>query len=260
MTHWRGSILFSGLIALLVSFHSSATPAPDDVISAFRSAGLEAENPTPMGPKDFGLAPYVCRGTRFLIPSLGEDSGGRVLSCPSTGDRDAIAAYYVGLGKRSAALFSWVFVKGNVVVQINGDLDEALARKYESAIPSGLERIGDAPKRLLGADDVALTERLVGRWEGTTQNADGSRAVISFELTSNKTFSGSVKAKGKVVWVYSGAWDVVDGKLRWSYLSSTPPLAEVPKVDEDEITELSEELLVLLPRDADTPDAYVRQE
>jgi hypothetical protein len=39
------------------------------------------------------------------------------------------------MGKASAAFFSWVFVKGDVVVQINGDLSEDKARQYEAAIP-----------------------------------------------------------------------------------------------------------------------------
>jgi hypothetical protein len=31
-------------------------------------------------------------------------------------------------------LFSWVFVKDNIVVQINGDLPEEQAKKYEAAL------------------------------------------------------------------------------------------------------------------------------
>lgn len=114
---------------------AEADPTAQDVISAFKAAGLEAENPTPMGPRNYGFAPYVCKGVRFLIPSLGEDSGGRILACPNAADRDAIAGYYERLAKKSAAFFSWVFVKGNVVVQINGDLEEEKARKYERVIP-----------------------------------------------------------------------------------------------------------------------------
>lgn len=119
----------------MISAIGVADPTAQDVVSAFKKSGLEAENPTPMGPKNYGFAPYVCKGVRFLIPSLGEDSGGRIFVCPNAAERDAIAGYYEGLGKKSAALFSWVFVKGNVVVQINGDLEEDKARKYERAIP-----------------------------------------------------------------------------------------------------------------------------
>jgi hypothetical protein len=42
--------------------------------------------------------------------------------------------YYNELGRQSAALFSWVFVKDNILIQINGDLPETTARKYEAAI------------------------------------------------------------------------------------------------------------------------------
>lgn len=117
-----------------------AAPVPtllvaEDVINAFKNAGLEAENPRKMGKDDYGLAPFLCEGTRFLIPSLGEDSGGRVFLCSNDEDRDRLAAYYQDLGKISAIFFSWVFIKENVVVQLNGDLREDTARKYEQAIP-----------------------------------------------------------------------------------------------------------------------------
>jgi hypothetical protein len=40
--------------------------------------------------------------------------------------------YYEDIGK----LFSfWVFSKDNIIVQINGELPEVTARKYEKAIP-----------------------------------------------------------------------------------------------------------------------------
>jgi hypothetical protein len=43
--------------------------------------------------------------------------------------------YYQKLNNTgSKALFSWLFVKDNVLVQINGDLAEAKARQYEAAL------------------------------------------------------------------------------------------------------------------------------
>lgn len=114
---------------------TKATPTADDVITAFKNAGLEAESPKKMSKDDYGAAPFVCEGTRFLVPSLGEDSGGRVFICNNDQDRDNLANYYQELGKSSALFFSWVFVKGNIVVQINGDLKEDIAHKYEQAIP-----------------------------------------------------------------------------------------------------------------------------
>jgi hypothetical protein len=43
-------------------------------------------------------------------------------------------SYYVELGARKAAYFSWVFVKDNILVQINGQLEETRARQYEQAL------------------------------------------------------------------------------------------------------------------------------
>ncbi len=106
----------------------------DDLIAAFRRAGLEADEPTAMAPDDYGLAPFVCKGTRFLIPSLGEDSGGRIFICERKEDLDLLARYYNQLGRSTALFFSWVFVRDQVLLQINGSLTEDVARKYEQAL------------------------------------------------------------------------------------------------------------------------------
>jgi hypothetical protein len=107
----------------------------DDVVKSFKNAGLQAENPSPMTKDDYGLAPYVCKGTHFFVPSIDPTAGGRVFICDNDKDRDLLNSYYTELGRSSAIFFSWVFVKGNVLVQINGDLPENTARKYEAVIP-----------------------------------------------------------------------------------------------------------------------------
>lgn len=107
----------------------------EDVVTAFKNAGLEAESPSAMTKDDYGFGPYVCTGTRFLIPSLGADSGGRIFICDNAEDLASLKSYYDELGKSSAVFFSWTFVKGDVLVQINGDLPEEKARQYEAAIP-----------------------------------------------------------------------------------------------------------------------------
>jgi hypothetical protein len=123
------------LLSVLLTSCASPSVTGDDVVQAFKAAGLEAENTQPMTKDDYGAAPYLCTGTRFYIPSLGENKGGRILVCDNAADRDAMANFYTELGQSSALFFSWVFVKGNVVVQINGDLPEEQAIKYEAAIP-----------------------------------------------------------------------------------------------------------------------------
>ena len=126
-----------GLAAALLVVTSAvrADPTTADILAAFAAAGLPVASAGRMQPKDYGFAPYVCTGERFLIPALGPDNGGRVFVCPNMQDRDALAEYYRGLARVSAAFFSWVFPVGNSLVQINGDLDEAKAHAYERAIP-----------------------------------------------------------------------------------------------------------------------------
>jgi len=106
----------------------------DDLIGAFRLAGLEAADPTAMAPDDYGLTPFVCEGTRFLIPSLGEESGGRIFICERPEDLDLLARHYNQASRMTALFFSWVFVRDRVLLQINGSLAENVARRYEQAL------------------------------------------------------------------------------------------------------------------------------
>lgn len=108
---------------------------PEQVIEAFKNAGLEAENVRPMTKDDFGLAPMIAsKATRFYIPSLGEGCGGRLYSFNSLEDLEIMKNYYVSAGKKSAIFFSWVFTKDNILVQINGDLNEGKAKQYEATL------------------------------------------------------------------------------------------------------------------------------
>jgi hypothetical protein len=137
----KKALFVFALLSLLVSPSAVIAQAPppkptnaDAVLAAFKAAGLEAESPKAMTRKDYGLAPYVCKGIRFLIPSLGEDAGGRAFFCPRKGDGDKLAKYYNSLGEQSAILFSHVFQQPPYLVQINGDLPDEQAAKYEEAL------------------------------------------------------------------------------------------------------------------------------
>lgn len=135
-------IILLTLIVIIVaacSGQAAKTVTGADVVAAFKAAGLEAENTTDMGPKDYGMAPYLCKGTRFVIPSLGKDSigdkGGRIFVCDNPQDVQKLQDFYVKVGQASAAFYSHTFAKGNVLVQINGELDKAIADKYGAALP-----------------------------------------------------------------------------------------------------------------------------
>lgn len=137
----KKAIFVLALLSLIVtpSMVIAQPPPPkptnaDAVIAAFKAASLEAESPKAMTRKDYGVSPYLCKGIRFLIPSLGEDAGGRAFFCPRKGDGDKLAKYYNSLGEQSAILFSHVFQQPPYVVQINGDLPDEQAEKYEMAL------------------------------------------------------------------------------------------------------------------------------
>lgn len=107
---------------------------PLAIIAAFKTAGLEAESPTAMGPDAYGMGPFVGKGIHFLIPSLCADCGGRVFVFDNAEDLASLEAYYVEAGRSSAMLFSHVYRRGNLLVQLNGDLPAEKAAEYEAAL------------------------------------------------------------------------------------------------------------------------------
>jgi hypothetical protein len=111
---------------------------PDQVISAFKKDGLGVGKTSDAKDEGAGgLAPDLAiSGTRFLIPSLGEDSGGRIWSFSNPEDLEKMRKYYTELGESSAMLKSWVIVRENILVQINGVLPKEKAKKYEGSLNS----------------------------------------------------------------------------------------------------------------------------
>lgn len=114
---------------------SASSLTVDTVLESFKDAGLEVENPKEMTKDDYGMAPMKAEeAKRFLIPSLGEDAGGRIFSFDNSKDLEQTKEYYDALGKESAMLFSWTATKDNILIQINGDLEEEEFEKYKKAL------------------------------------------------------------------------------------------------------------------------------
>lgn len=106
-------------------------------VAALQAASLEVVNPQPMSASDYGLAPLVAtEGKRFVLPSVCADCSGRLVALPSPAALQQLRTYYESLGKNNAAFFSWVFVKDNLLLQLNGELSELEARRYEAALQS----------------------------------------------------------------------------------------------------------------------------
>jgi hypothetical protein len=103
------------------------------VVDAFRTARLEIENPRLMTkPKDYGSSPMNdVEGTQFTLPSLGEDTSGHIYNFASENELERMVKYYADA---SANNFSWVLVKDNILVQIDGRLTEERVKQYEIAL------------------------------------------------------------------------------------------------------------------------------
>ncbi len=123
---------------------ASGTPNPfvvftsEQVAQVFRREGLEVDHPRPMTADDYGLVPMLAsEGTRFFIPSICADCGGRIMSFANKQDLTIVQDYYAQMEHFGAVLASWVYVKDNILLEINGDLPEADAQKY-AAVLEGL--------------------------------------------------------------------------------------------------------------------------
>lgn len=148
-----GFLLAAALILVLAVSWLSRGPSSEEVVEAFREDGLEVGEVYPIE-KQEGPSPGVRsrlpgtyeEGTRFEIPSLGEDAagrdlGGRVFTFESEEDLAEVRDFYEGLGEAGGPFFSWVFAEGNVLIQISGKLPEEGARRYEAILEDVARRL-----------------------------------------------------------------------------------------------------------------------
>ncbi|WP_100331931.1 stress protein [Bacillus xiapuensis] len=104
----------------------------DTIITAFKDAGLEAENPTELENKEFGNTREA--GKRILVPSLGEDAGGRIFEFKNASGLDAAKTYYDELGNSGPLFYSHTYSKGNFLLQMNGDMKDDQFEKYKKVM------------------------------------------------------------------------------------------------------------------------------
>jgi uncharacterized protein len=114
---------------------STEPPSSAEVIQAFRDAGLEIGRSYPVEQEpDWDQRPVPNtyeEASRFEIPSVGEDAGGRVFVFESEEDLIAVRDYYDGLPR---SILPYVYAKGKVLLQINRNLPEAEAERYNAVL------------------------------------------------------------------------------------------------------------------------------
>ncbi|MGD6869496.1 stress protein [Bacillus cereus] len=127
-----GALLLFGLSACDSVKSMTSNVTVGKVIEEFKAAGLEAENPSDLPEKEFGNTRKEAK--RILVPALGEDSGGRIFEFKNKEDLENAKKYYDDLGNGNQMLFSHTYAKGNFLIQMNGDMEDAQFNKYKEVM------------------------------------------------------------------------------------------------------------------------------
>ncbi|MFF2884640.1 stress protein [Bacillus toyonensis] len=127
-----GTLLLFGLSACDSVKSMTSNVTVGKVIEEFKAAGLEADNPSDLPEKEFGNTRKEAK--RILVPALGEDSGGRIFEFKNKEDLEKAKKYYDDLGNGNQMLFSHTYAKGNFLIQMNGDMEDAQFNKYKEVM------------------------------------------------------------------------------------------------------------------------------
>ncbi|MFF2754371.1 hypothetical protein ACFVR1_11580 [Psychrobacillus sp. NPDC058041] len=114
------------------STKENASLTTEDVIQQFKDDGLEVGGTFDLENKEFGNMRK--EGKRILIPSLGEDAGGRLFLFKNEKDLAQAKSYYDELGNAGPMFYSHTHQKGNFLLQMNGDMSDANFKKYADSL------------------------------------------------------------------------------------------------------------------------------
>lgn len=138
-------LLLLTLIGLLVSGCATAASAPTvlehpcsmDAIAAFHSAGLNAEviRGASKDERD-GLFPFGVRDSQRFRISTNEAEMGTVVCFENRTDLEQVQNYYLALNRSLPQFSSRLYVKDNVLLQINHEVSEPRARAYAAVLYS----------------------------------------------------------------------------------------------------------------------------
>lgn len=106
-----------------------------DVITAFHSAGLEAEVVRGASKEERdGLFPGIGVEARRFQISTNEGEMGIVVCLNNRDDLEHIQGYYLALNRSLPQFRSWLFVQDNILLQINHEVPERQARAYANVL------------------------------------------------------------------------------------------------------------------------------
>ncbi|MDP9485866.1 MAG: hypothetical protein M3Q49_08805 [Actinomycetota bacterium] len=125
-------ILLVVVASFLLGGGGGGDPSAEEVIQEFRDQGMEVGEVQPQEPDPKTPLPDVYEEhVRFLIPSAGEDLGGRVFTFESPEDLRTVRSYYEGLNDMGGLFCcSQIYESGLVLVQIPGEVRKEQADEY----------------------------------------------------------------------------------------------------------------------------------
>lgn len=124
-------------MALAACSGGESSVTADDIIQSFKDAGLDIGDVSDLPNKEFGENRE--EGKRVLVPSLGDDSGGRVFKFKDEDGLNQAKSYYDELGNSSPLFFSHTHANGVYLLQMNGDMEDAEFEKYKAAMDEALK-------------------------------------------------------------------------------------------------------------------------
>jgi len=130
-------VLLSVFILVACNGEKRSEHTTEDIIEAFKDAELDVGEVTDLDIKEFGKTRE--EGKRFLVPSLGEDIGGRLFKFKDEKDLEEAKFYYDDLGNSNPLLFSHTHKNGLFLLQMNGTMEEAQFKKYKKAMNDTLK-------------------------------------------------------------------------------------------------------------------------
>jgi len=106
------------------------------VLDIFKTTRLEVGSVRKNNTFDLYGAPTVAvEFANFNVPSRGVDAGGLIFVFSSEADLQLVYKYYKDAGWYDSGLYyPWVFIKDNILLQINGILGEPQAKEYGDAL------------------------------------------------------------------------------------------------------------------------------
>ena len=128
------------LAIVLLTFQLSACTSSasqystDQVIAAFKDAGLEVNGERKLTSDDMGIAPM--KFTEGVYFTTGDDHDVRVMSFKKKADLEDLKKFYDELGGVSALFFFWTAAKGNILIVLSGDMEENQFNAFKSALES----------------------------------------------------------------------------------------------------------------------------